>query len=93
MADDSLYDRRTLQEAQEGFQEFSRRFEELAGERTRPVDSIIRFLRGIPADDISKKKELAKYFQTQDGQSYNREQRRAAYDDLLGRERNRRTYG
>lgn len=93
MADDSLFDRQTLNEAVEGFQEFSSRLDQLrAGART-DKDNIVRFLRQIPADDMAKKKELAKYFQTPDGQTYSTEERRAAYDDLLGAERNKRTHG
>jgi len=93
MADDSLFDRRTLGEAIEGFQEFSRRFEQLATGRKTDVNNIVRYLRGIPADDKAKKVELAKYFQTSDGQTYTTEEKNRAYDDLLGTNRNKRTFG
>lgn len=93
MAEDSLYDRRTLNEAIEGFQDFSRRFDQLASGRRTDVNNIVRFLRSIPADDMAKKRELAKYFQTADGQTYSREEKKRSYDDLLGTERNRRTLG
>lgn len=93
MADDSLYDRRTLEEAAEGFRAFSRRFEELAGGNPDPVGNMIRFLRTLPADDFGKKTGLARFFQSPEGQQYSSEERRKAYDELLGRDRNRRTYG
>lgn len=93
MADDSLFDRQTLNEAVEGFQEFSRRFDALATGRRTDKDNIVRFLRQIPADDMTKKVELAKYFQTRDGQTYSTRERRESYDELLGRDRNRRTFG
>lgn len=90
---EGLFNPETIAEAEEGFREFSRRFGELAGEEPDPKDSIVRFLRGIPADDKSKKRELSKYFQTEDGQRYTREERKAAYDELLGVNRNRETIG
>ena len=93
MADDSLYDRNTLEEAKEGFREFSNRLDRLIGEPERKVDSIIRFLRNIPADDMAKKVELAKFFRTQEGENYNDAEKREAYDSLLGKDRNRRTHG
>lgn len=93
MADDGLYDRRTLSEAAEGFRAFSRRFEEIAGSNDDPVGNMINFLRKLPADDFGKKTALARFFQSPDGERYSSGERRAAYDNLLGRQRNRRTFG
>ena len=93
MADDSIFDQQTLEEAKEGFREFSNRLDRLIGEPERKVDSIISFLRTIPADEFQKKIELAKFFQTREGQGYDTSERRKAYDELLGRDRNRRTFG
>ena len=89
----SLYDRRTLDEAREGFQQFSQRFEELATGRRTDVRNIVRFLRQIPADDMRKKEELAAYFRTPDGETYSQEEKKQSYDELLGVERNRDTRG
>lgn len=92
MADDN--DRReNLLNAREFGEAFNRRLERIIGQRVRPVDSIVRFLRQIPADDKRKKEELAAFFQTQEGQQYDKDERRAAYDDLLGRERNKELRG
>lgn len=88
-----LYDPGTLAEAEEGFREFSRRFAEIAGEEPSPLDSTIRFLRSIPASDMAKKNELAKFFQSEAGGNYTRAERKAAYDALLGKANNRSTIG
>jgi hypothetical protein len=90
---DSLFDPDLIAEAEAGFQEFARRFGELAGEPVDPVDSIIRFLRTIPAEDMRKKEELAKFFRSDAGSKYSAEDRKAAYDRLLGAEINRRMRG
>jgi hypothetical protein len=90
---DSLLDPVLLAEAVEGFQDFSRRFEELAGEPVDPVDSIITYLRTVPAEDMRKKQELAKFFNSEAGSKYSAEERKAAYDELLGAEANRRLRG
>lgn len=93
MAEDSLYDRRTLEEAKAGFAAFSSRLDDLIrGERPNPRN-LVTFLRTIPASDTAKKMELAKFFQTTDGERYTREEREELYNDLLGRERNKRTFG
>jgi len=93
MAEDSLYDRRTLDEAKAGFAIFSSRLDDLIEGRRPEARNIVNFLRTIPASDTAKKTELAKFFQTQDGERYSREEREALYNELLGRERNRRTLG
>jgi len=90
---DNLFNPETLREAQEGFREFSRRFEELAGEEQPRANSVVRVLRTIPADDEKKKEELADYFRSEEGQRYNAFERRALYDELLGPHRNRENRG
>lgn len=88
-----IQDPRALIEAEEGGREFSTRIEELEAGAEIEANSIVRFLRGIPADDKAKKRELAKFFQGAGGGKYSRAERKAYYDDLLGVERNRRTIG
>lgn len=93
MADDSLYDRRTLEEAKAGFAVFSSRLDDLSRGVRPEASNIVKFLRTIPASDTAKKTELAKFFQSEDGERYTREEREELYNDLLGRERNKRTLG
>lgn len=88
-----LYDPGALAEAEEGFREFSRRFAAIAEEEPDVLEGTVRFLRSVPAADMTKKKELAKFFQTEAGGAYNREARKAAYDSLLGTANNRKTIG
>lgn len=79
--------------AEEGGDEVRGRLAELEEGAVIEVDSIIRFLRQIPATDKAKKRELEKFFQTPDGQRYTKEERKQKYDELLGVERNRETIG
>lgn len=58
--------------------------------RTREA---IRDLRKIPTDDKTKKILLAEWFQEHPRAAPSKEAKRAAYDSLLGRERNRRQRG
>lgn len=90
---ETLYDPVTIAEATEGFQEFSQRFAELAEVEESALAGILRFLRRIPAGDMAKKRELANYFQTEEGAKYTKAERKAAYDELLGSQRNRETIG
>lgn len=87
------FNRDALRRAAQGAAEVLDRFNQPPGSREIPTDSIVRFLRGIPADDTSKKHELTKFFQSSSGQRNTREDRHAAYNDLLGRGRNRDTIG
>lgn len=87
------YNPPSLRAAIEGEEEVTTRLEELQAGEEPSVDNIVRFLRGIPADDMSKKRELAKFFQTEEGQEYTTEERKRAYDELLGIARNRQTIG
>ena len=89
----SLYDPDTMRETIEGYREFSRRLEDLIEEPADPSRSIVRFLKGIPADDDKKKEELTKFFQTSAGSRYSSAERKQAYDELLGAHRNRDTIG
>ena len=93
MADNDLFDRRTLQYAQAGLIEYESDLEQLQRGRRADVGLIVGYLRRLPAEDFAKKRELAKFFQTRDGQVFSTQERRAAYDELLGRNRNRRTFG
>lgn len=85
---DSTLGPEALAEAEQGFAEFSQRFAELAGVEEDPLDGIIRFLRSIPAEDMAKKRELAAFFRTEEGGEYTDEEKKAAYDELLGEQRN-----
>lgn len=93
MAEDRLFDPNTLREAREGFQEFSRRLEDLAGDAEDRGRSMVRFLRTIPAADEKKKEELADFFRSDVGQRYNKFARRMLYDELLGPDRNKENRG
>lgn len=88
-----LYDPGALAEAEEGFREFSRRFAEIAAVEESQLEGTIRFIRSIPAADMAKKRELAKFFQSEAGGRYSIAERKAAYDRLLGAHRNRGTIG
>ena len=90
MADiERLYDRHLLEEATEGFKTFSRRYDEISDEDN--VNAMVEFLRRLPTDDRTKKRELANFFQNDETGKYDSTRRREAYDSLLGRDRNRRT--
>lgn len=92
MADlDDTRDR--LREAVDGGIDTRSRLDELQGGARVDARNIVRFLRGIPADDETKKEELRKFFETDDGQFYGRRERKQLYDELLGRERNEETIG
>ena len=93
MADNDLFDRRTLQYAQAGLIEYESDLEQLQRGRRADVGLIVGYLRRLPAEDMAKKAELAKFFQSRDGQIFSSDERRAAYNDLLGVDRNRRTNG
>ena len=90
---ESLFDPLLIEEAVQGFQEFSARFGAIAESIPDPVDSVVDFLRLIPADDMRKKEELAKFFRSDEGGQYSAEERKAAYDRLLGAEVNARMRG
>lgn len=57
------------------------------------IADVINEIRRVPADDMAKKRTLARFFAGPSGQRFSTEERRAAYDELLGRDRNRRTFG
>ena len=57
------------------------------------VRSIIRYLRGVPAEDRRKKDELSKYLNSERGSGFSKQERKKFYDELLGENRNRRTIG
>lgn len=86
MAEDG---RQNLRDASVGRDIYESRLQELRRGARTEVDNIVRFLRQIPADDTRKKKELARYFETEDGQRYDAADRKIAYDELLGKSRNR----
>lgn len=82
----------TIEMAMQGRDEY---IEWLLGRENTPTEAenIVAFLRAIPADDMAKKRELVKYFQTPDGQRYSKAERKAFYDQLLGVQRNAMTIG
>lgn len=87
------YNPPSLRAAFEGEHFVTTRLEELQEGEEPEVGNIVRFLRGIPAEDKAKKRELAKFFQGESGQRYTTEERKRAYDELLGIARNRQTIG
>lgn len=93
MSESGLYNPETLNEAVEGFKEFSDRFAKIAENEAEPRDNMISFIQRLPADDLEKKRALARFFQSPEGQRYSKEERREGYDNLLGKNRNARTHG
>lgn len=79
--------------AEKGAEDVQTRLAELQAGAEVSVDNLIRYLRSLPAEDMAKKRELARFFQSIEGNRYTRGERKAAYDELLGVERNRRTIG
>lgn len=90
---DSLYDPAILAEAEAGFKEFSAKFAAIAEVEETLLANTIRFLRRIPTTDGAKKRELAKFFRSDLGSRYGKEERRAAYNELLGELGNRKLGG
>ena len=82
--------RARLEEIREGLREVKEMIRDRA-ERGN-LRGLIRDLKRIPAGDREKKRELAAFFQTEEGDRYSREERHQAYIDLLG-ERNHRQRG
>lgn len=60
---------------------------------TATLQEVIEETKAIPADDKTKKLVLSRYFQSEEGSGYSKEERRAAYDELLGRNRNSQLQG
>ena len=93
MSESGLYNPETLNEAVEGFKEFSARFAKIAEEAAEPRDNMVSFIQRLPADDMDKKVALARFYQSPEGQRYSSEERKQGYDNLLGPNRNGRTHG
>ena len=93
MADGFAYNPPSLRDAYEGQRTMVDELDDLW--RTKKVDviDVIWYLRPIPGPDEAKKEQLSRYFQTERGKRYTPQERREAYDALLGKERNRRTFG
>lgn len=90
MADDNdIIRNRLLTLAADEAEIYLRKLSELYRRSANRPDALIEDLRRIPSDDMSKKRELAAFFGSEQGQRYSTSERRQAYDDLLGRERNR----
>lgn len=60
---------------------------------TANLRGLVRDLRRIPAADRDKKRTLAEFFQLPEAQHYTRDDRRNAYDSVLGKDRNSRQRG
>ena len=60
---------------------------------TSNLSGLIRDLRRLPVADRDKKRELAAFFQMEEGTRYTREDRHKAYNAVLGVDRNRRQRG
>lgn len=54
------------------------------------IRGTVRRLRTIPGSDREKKRELAFFFQSEEGSHFGTEDRRRAYNELLGESRNKR---
>lgn len=91
MAERNLWTR--LREAIFGQVDWTDRVIDVVNSDVDPRRSMVRFLKQLPSDDESKKEELKKFFQTPEGLRYSRSERKQAYDDLLGVDRNRETIG
>ena len=61
--------------------------------KDRTLNSVVEDLRRTPTEDLDKKYALARFFQTPNGKLYTKEDRKKAYDNLLGQNRNKRTFG
>ena len=55
--------------------------------------NLVDELRRIPARDERKKTALADFFASERGQHFSRDEKRQAYDQLLGSERNKENRG
>lgn len=62
---------------------------DIVNTETDPAKSMVRFLKQLPAEDKAKKRELANFFKTVEGEQYSKQERKRAYDELLGPSRNR----
>lgn len=82
-----------LRGAREGFNDFMRWWERGVTGSGRTLESVVHNLRQAPARDERKKAQLAEFFQTPAGQAYSKEEKRQAYDDLLGVQRNKENRG
>jgi hypothetical protein len=60
--------------------------------RSKDVREAVKTVRQLPASDRDKKIAMARFFQDEGGGRFSREEKRKAYDDLLG-ERNKRQLG
>jgi hypothetical protein len=90
-----LFDRARdlLRSARDGATEFlDWYFNDKPGYEVRK-EEVVERLRRIPASDTSKKEQLAAFFQSPEGQGSSRAEREQAYNDLLGRERNKENRG
>ena len=80
-----------LAEIRQGFREVKEKIAQAT--RSGNLRQLERDLRRIPSSDRDKKRELAFFFQEPFGREYSRDERRRAYDDVLGRDRNERQRG
>lgn len=80
-----------LEAIRQGFREVK----QIIAEKTEPANlrGLVRDLRRLPAADRDKKRTLAEFFQTPEGEKYSRDDRRDAYDTVLGKDRNSRQRG
>lgn len=83
--------RERLAEIRQGFKEVKQKIADAT--KSGNLRGLVRDLRRIPSADRDKKRELAAFFQDSGGREYSRDERRQAYDDVLGRERNSRQRG
>lgn len=82
-----------LFEATVGFFEQMETLGRIATSQSDPLDEYVQKLREMPAQDTAKKAALADFFNTVTGQQYTKAERKAAYDALLGTQRNQENMG
>ena len=87
------YNPPSLKDALEGRDSLKDDLDDLWSNKKVDAIEIIWYLRPIPGPDSAKKQQLAAYFRTERGRLYTSEERKEAYDALLGTDRNRRTHG
>lgn len=85
--------RDALVAAYQGYEELLDRYARGFTGISESLDDRIQTIRSLPADDNAKKRELAAFFASSAGQQYSKDDRREAYDDLLGKSTNKELRG
>ena len=72
---------------------YDRKLMDLYRQSSSSPRALVDALRQIPARDERKKATLADFFASEAGQHYSKDDKRSAYDQLLGVERNKENRG